>query len=106
LRNKEENMKLFQLVLMLVIGLMPSFVLQAATSSESPALAAGAPCLKEQWPKARTLVWTKPGESGTALVVGNWTEFASTEDYAAGTRGRHIAGVVRETFWTVFRNVA
>jgi len=51
-------------------------------------LADDASCLKEQWPQARTFVWTKPGESGTALEPGNWTEYASAEDYAAGKGGK------------------
>lgn len=77
-------MKLLQFAFVLGVGLMPTFALQSAHSAESPA---DAPYLKEQWPKARTLVWAKPGESGTALVAGNWAEFASVEDYAAGRGG-------------------
>jgi len=46
------------------------------------------PSLKEQWPPARTLVWAKPGEGGTALEPGNWTQYASAADYAAGKGGR------------------
>jgi hypothetical protein len=53
-----------------------------------PGLAEDAPCLTEQWPTARTLVWTRPGESGTALEPANWTEYASAEDYAAGREGQ------------------
>ena len=81
-------MKLLQFAFMLAVGLMPTLALQAANSAESPA---DAPYLKEQWPKVRTLVWAKLGESGTALGPGNWTEFASAEDYAAGKGGKPAA---------------
>ncbi len=53
-----------------------------------PELADDAACLKEQWPQARTLIWAKPGEGGTALEPGNWKEYAAAEDYAAGKGGK------------------
>jgi hypothetical protein len=81
-------MKLLQFAFMLAVGLMPTLALQAANSADSPA---DAPYLKEQWPKVRTLVWAKLGESGTALEPGNWTEFASAEGYAAGKGGKPAA---------------
>jgi hypothetical protein len=56
-------------------------------------LQADEPFLKEQWPKARTLVWAKPGEGGTAMKADNWTEFASAEDYAGGKGGEPAASV-------------
>ncbi|NQT86448.1 hypothetical protein HQ560_06760, partial [bacterium] len=54
-------------------------------------LHAAEPFLKEKWPQARTLVWTQPGEGGTALAPGNWTEYASAADYTAGKGGKPAA---------------
>ncbi len=47
--------------------------------------------VKQQWPPARMLVWAKPGTSGTAMTAGNWMEFASAADYAAGKTGKPAA---------------
>ncbi len=58
------------------------------TVSAVPGDTGEAPSLKEQWPPTRTLVWNKPGESGTALDPGKWTEYASAEDYTAGKGGK------------------
>jgi len=81
-------MKPLQFALALAIGFMPAVSLHAADGADSPALPADSPCLKEQWPKARTLVWAKPGTSEAALKPGNWMEYASAEDYRVGKPGR------------------
>jgi len=86
-------MKLLRPGVILIIGLLPAFDARPANGAESSALPADAPCLKERWPKARTLVWAKPGESGTAMETDNWTEFTSGEDYVGGKGGKPAAGV-------------
>jgi hypothetical protein len=86
-------MKLLYSGVVLVVGLLPAFVVRAANGAESSLLPADAPCLKEQWSKARTLVWAKPGEGGTAMEAGNWTQFASGEDYAGGKGGKPAASI-------------
>ncbi len=73
---------------MAVLILLPAGIRASDGPSHWPGLADDASCLKEQWPQARTLVWAKPGEGGTALEPGNWTEYASAEDYAAGKGGK------------------
>ena len=73
---------------MAVVTLLAAGVHASDSPNPWPELADDAPCLKEQWAGARTLVWTKPGESGTALEPGNWTEYASAADYEAGKNGR------------------
>jgi len=72
-------------LVVVAVGLIPTVALCAA---DSPALAADAPCLKEQWPNVRTLVWARPGTSESASSVGNWIEYASGADYAAGKVGK------------------
>ncbi len=43
--------------------------LHAAETPEWPDLNKNAPCLKENWLPARTLVWAKPGENGVEISV-------------------------------------
>ncbi|NQU25858.1 MAG: hypothetical protein HQ567_31605, partial [Candidatus Nealsonbacteria bacterium] len=82
-------MKTFRFSFALAVLILTAAGIRA---SEGPnhwsGLADDAPCLKEQWPQVRTLVWSKPGEGGTALEPGNWTEYVSAEDYAAGKDGK------------------
>jgi len=81
-------MKRFHLSFALAIGTLSVTGIRASDEPDSwPRLDKNAPCLNEQWPAARTLVWARPGESGTALEPGNWTEYASAADYAAGKDG-------------------
>jgi hypothetical protein len=70
-------MKSLQLTLVLVVGLLAAVNLPAADI---------APTLK-----ARTLVWAKPGEGGMAMEAGNWIEYASDADRAAGKSGKPAA---------------
>jgi len=51
-------------------------------------LRAAEPFVTEKWPEARTLVWARPGTSGSAKTAGNWTEYASRADYLAAAKGR------------------
>ena len=81
-------MKFTRLVSALMIVIIATGELRAAEKASVPGVAGDKPFLKEQWPQARTLVWTKPGEGGTALAPGNWTQYASAADYAAGKGGK------------------
>ncbi|MCP4375182.1 MAG: hypothetical protein GY794_03235 [bacterium] len=54
-------------------------------------LSADGPYQAEKWPQARVLVWAKPGENGVASKSGNWMEFASVKDCAAGKGGKPAA---------------
>jgi len=83
----------------MMIGLLSAGELHAAEKAPAgaptfsvkldvPGLSGDEPFLEEQWPLARTLVWTKPGEGGTALAPGNWTQYASAADCAAGKGGK------------------
>jgi len=47
---------------------------------------------KVQRPKTRTLVWARPGKSGSMRSSHNWTEYASTADYLAKKEGLRSAG--------------
>jgi len=69
-----------------VLGVLAGPALHA-NSTPDQAPATDAPYAKQTWPSARTLVWAKPGEGGTALEPGNWTEYASAADCAAGKAG-------------------
>jgi hypothetical protein len=62
--------------------------LMIVTVAASERCAGGEPLQKEQWPEARTFVWTRPGKSGLMQSPGNWTEYASAADYLAGKNGR------------------
>lgn len=81
-------MRSLQLALVLVTGALSTLHLHAASRAASPFLPADAACIKEQWPKARLLVWAEPGESGSALKPDNWTEYASAVEYAADKVGK------------------
>jgi len=43
--------------------------------------------VKQEWPRARVLVWAKPGASGYATSSKSWTQYASTADYLAKKDG-------------------
>jgi len=81
-------MKSVRFVSAVAVVVLMTAALHAVEAAGSPGLPAGAPCLKERWVKARTLVWAKPGTSATALVPANWMEYPSAEDYRAGKPGQ------------------
>ena len=75
------------------VAVFAGFAFSAAARAQEPkplpaGLAKDEPCVTQQWPASRTLVWAKPGTSGVAQDAGNWTEYASGADYAAGTGGK------------------
>ncbi len=88
-QNWKTNMMSVRFSFAIVVLVSPLIGIRAyAGADDLPELARDASCLKEQWPQARTLVWAKPGESGSALEPGNWTEYASAEDYVASKGGK------------------
>jgi len=81
--------KALDFALGLAVLILPAVSAHAADGTNNwPGLADDAPCLTEQWPAGRTLVWAKPGETGNALDSANWTEYALAADYTAGKGGK------------------
>jgi len=76
-------MKCKYLAAILSIGLLAAGSLQA--------VGAEATFVNESWPKARTLVWAKPGKGGMAFEADAWLEYASAADYTAGKDGKPAA---------------
>jgi len=71
-----------RVLLTLLAGLSVLMLTPDASAREKPAFQ------MDQWPQARTLVWARPGASGSMPSVRNWTEYASAADYLAEKGGR------------------
>jgi hypothetical protein len=81
-------MKLTCFVSTLLIGFLTAVAVHGDIRTDVPGLSGDEPFLKEQWPEARLLVWSKPGSNGMATSSRSWTEYASTADYLAKKTGR------------------
>jgi len=81
-------MKAFRFAFAIGIVLLATGPLQALEGLDSAGSTKDRPFQKEQWPQARTLVWAKPGTSGSMQSPRSWTEYASTADYLAEKDGR------------------
>ena len=84
-------MKITCFVSAMMIGLLTAGELHAVEEPDVKGRAKGELFSREHWPQARTLVWARPGEGGAALEAGNWIEYASAEDFAAGKGGKPAA---------------
>jgi len=81
-------MKRICIVCSVLLGCFAARPLRADDGVTWPGLVADAPLQKEKWPAARTLVWARPGTSGSASTPGNWVEYASSAEYLAAAEGR------------------